>query len=381
MPKSNIISRIFNRIFRKPPGDSDAGRQLFKPQNTSGNDKTSSEPPSSVLGGASKSILVWMRSLWFFGRRRSITRGRTETDDNDIKSLTVHAEGMAEANRSIKWGSTESKALDDFTKDEIKTSTENIAALTKKLEPANTALHEVERERANNCRKPEKPKFPLLEILFCSLFFAMSLVASFHDGVFYQTEDERLSWAMSFIGGLVASVPVVLLLLAGYKNASGKLSNYLGIFGGAVICVGFAVTRVWSADGSKSAILLGLSLFLIEGGLLAALEGYAIGIRKAYARYIEDKAEWDRRTALENVARATVEKFEKLIEMEHTRLAACKKHIEERISQYGQIDALKQWAVATVLDGYSAGIAEVNAEYNGGKRRKYVDEEEEDWRV
>jgi hypothetical protein len=323
-----------------------------------------------VVGVAADSSLLWLKELYEFGRQRAIDYKRTKVDKAELESLKAHALSMAEANRPLKWGSNESKALDDLIKAEIKLVSEKITMLEEKLERAKIQLFEAERERANFCRKPKIPAFPLIEIILAMFFFACSLISAFHDGLFFGLADDRLAWALSSGGALMVALPVVYFMLAGYRNIGESLSRYLGLFGGVAICIGFAAIRVWSADSSESALLLGVSNFLLEIGLLAVIEGYAIPLRKSFTKYRQDMVEWERMTGLIEVSRMEVEDINNLISGEKTRLAKCVKTIETRISMTGKMDSLKEWAVRTITDGYLSGIALNNAAFHKGGEDK-----------
>ena len=111
------------------------------------------------------------------------------------------------------------------------------------------------------------------------------------------------------------------------------------------------------------AILGSFALFLLEFGIVLFCEDTASGLRISYLNYTEIRGNTDRQAALVEAARHRVERTERTIAEIRQKINTDNDHIKERISRRGQIEHLKKLAVSAVLDGYQAGLAEIEGRF------------------
>ncbi len=213
----------------------------------------------------------------------------------------------------------------------------------------------------NPCRKPT---FPVFMAIFYVLAFGMSASPALYDGFFNRLDDELIGYIFCVIAGLPIAIAVVWSMLSGYKNTSMIPRHNYRFYGGIAACISLALLRFWAAGDSAWAILLAVSLFLLELTIVLLCEGTASSLRVQYRDYLVIKGNLERQAALVDTARRPVERTEKIIAEIKRKIDAYNEEIKDRISLRGQIEPLKKLAVSVVLDGHQAGLAEIEGRFH-----------------
>lgn len=214
---------------------------------------------------------------------------------------------------------------------------------------------------ANHC---EKPTVPLFRAVSCAIAFAMTASPALFDGFFNRLDDELTGLVLSTAIGLAIAITIVWSILGGFKNTFVNRKHSYSFYGGLSACIALALLRFWAAGDSGWAILLAISLFLLELAIVLFCEDTVSGLRIDYRNYLVIKGNLERQTVLVDARRLCVERTKKTIDDLTLRKDAIKKHIGDRISRRGQIEPLKKLAISVVLDGYQAGLAEIEGRYH-----------------
>lgn len=214
---------------------------------------------------------------------------------------------------------------------------------------------------ASNIRKPT---VPLFKAIFCIIAFGISASPALFDGFFNRLDDELIGYIFSAITGLTIAIAIVWSILSGFNNTSVSRKHGYGFWGGLSACIALALLRFWAAGDSGWGMLLAVSLFLMELAIVLFCEDTASGLRVSYQNYLVIKGNQDRQAALVEAARRRVERTGKIIADIIAEMTVRNDHIKDRISRRGQIEPLKKLAVSVVLDGYQAGLAEIEGRYH-----------------
>jgi|GEM_PF-5263481 len=336
-------------------------RHFFNAEPSSQTEKACSTSPHH-FGVCADTDLPWLKTLWQFGRQRAFARGSTRRKDDDEKKLIAHAEAMAEAHTPLPWDPVNNPHDAHIIKHREQLETE-LDLFKGKLAEQITDLEEVEREYANLRKCPDKPVIPLFKAVFCIIAFGLSVTPALYDGLFNRLDDELSGYLFSVLTGLALAIAIVWSIISSFKNTSVSRKRSYSFWGGLSACVALAALRFWAAGDSAWAILLAIALFLLELAIVLFCEDTASGLRVSYLNYTEIRGNSDRQAALVEAARRCVERTEKTIAEIRQRINAYNDHIKERISRRGQIEHLKKLAVSVVLDGYQAGLAEIEGRF------------------
>jgi len=149
MSKTSTFFGKFKRGASKEnhPVSETPSRHFFTAEPSSQKEKACSTSPNH-LGVCADTDLPWLKSLWQFGRQRTLARGSTRANKEDVKALIAHAEAMAEAHTPLPWdpanNSNDAQIVKELT--HLETDLEFFKA---KLVEQITEMEDTEREYAN----------------------------------------------------------------------------------------------------------------------------------------------------------------------------------------------------------------------------------------
>jgi len=343
-------------------GDGNVNSHFFAPETSSTKDKPSIESPPQV-GVAAFTSLPLHKELFDEGFGCALRRGIPEGTDEDRRALAEFAEVIAESQGGSPWD-PKNNAYDAELKKDNDNIERELAACPARLKKALACQEDAEREKANFGALPEKPHIPWLAIIIATLFLAIGLATSFHDGFFSDIADERVGWLLSVIGGFVTGIGIVYLRLGQVHNTTYCARDYLALMGCVIICTGMALFRFWSANWSSQAIPLAVAIFLTEAGIIIVIEYITYGLKQRFHNYYRIREEFERYSALVEAAKLKVERIKQEMEELNQKKGEYLDHIRDRVSRLDQIDTLRTLAVKTILAGYNVGLAEIEGRFH-----------------
>jgi len=108
-----------------------------------------------------------------------------------------------------------------------------------------------------------------------------------------------------------------------------------------------------------------VALLFVELALLGFLEILSMGFGEAYLQYRIDLENYERLTALAEIATERRQRTEERLAEEKERLRSYYTHIEDRTSRAAQVENLVELAEAVVDDAISHALVEIEAPYHG----------------
>ena len=370
MSDQNRSSGKFNRKSRS--GNGGNSRHYFSAAAGDTPDNPVSDSPTGSEVAADLSS-PFFRSLWEMGYRRALARGIPSSHPDDVHNIKGHASSAAGSLDMTPYDPNKNLA-DKANEDEIERLENDREALEVKHEEAVTKMEEVERERANMDVRPVKPENPGCAIVIASFFIALTIAPAFYDGFFYLIEDLRIAWLASIITSVFVGGGITYMILGQYRNTAYSRRPIWGLVAAVGLVLGLAIIRLFSSGFSEEGIILAVGLFLIEVGIVVAVEIVAAGIRRRWRIYCIHSEELKRFNELVAVAERKVKRIEKKLDEVNAKLQTHITHRLGRLSRAGAIENLRELCIKSALDGYSAGLAEIEGRFHG--RYEIVDPHE-----
>jgi archaellum component FlaC len=298
------------------------------------------------------------------GRGVALKRGTTQGHPDDIHYIKEHMAATA-ASKAPPPYDPGHNPHDAALEEELERLENDQEALQLEYDTAVRKLEEAERERANLSVLPEKPQNPGCAVLIATLFMALTLILAFHDGFYVSIEDDRLAWIMSGLTALLVGGGICYLILGEFKNTSHSSKASWGLIGGLGLCLGLAAVRFWACGFTTEGAILALALFLLEAGILIALEIVAAGLRRRHLAYTAHLEQIGRFDELVGAASKKVSRLDERIQTVEGKIRDLRTERSERISRSAGIASLTNLCIAAALEGYQAGLAELEGLYHG----------------